>query len=161
MKKHSLAWAAALGLALSLSLVTMPSIAEEHEHHDMSGLDLQLNAGQKWKTDASLRQAMGEIGQTLNTALDDIHNNQLNATGYEAIAEEVNQQVAYMIENCQLEPQADAQLHIVIARLVDSAQRMQNQSDLQEKRDGAVELVGALDNYATYFSDAEFVKPVH
>ncbi len=162
MKKYSLTWAAAgLGLALSLSLVAMPSMAEEHDHHDVSGLELQLNAGQKWETDAPLRQAMGEIGQTLNTSLDDIHNNQLDAAGYKAIAEEVNQQVAYMIENCQLEPQADAQLHIIIARLVGSAQRMQSQSDVQEKRNGAVELVGALDNYATYFSDAEFVKPVH
>ena len=162
MRKHLFAWAAAaLGMALSLSLVVMPSIAEEHKHHDVSGLELQLNAGQKWQTDAPLRQAMGEIGQALNTALDDIHNNRLDAAGYEAIAEQVNQQVAYMIENCQLEPQADGQLHIIIAGLVDSAQRMQNQSDMQEKRKGAVQLVGALDDYAKHFNNVEFVQLVH
>ncbi len=162
MKKHSLAWATAgLSLALALSLTTLPSMAEEHDHGDLAGVEMQLNAGQKWQTDAPLRQAMGEIGQMMNTALDDIHNNQLDAEGYDAIAEEVNQQVGYMIENCQLEPQADAQLHIVIARLVDSAQHIEKHSEIEEKRKGAVELIGALDSYDTYFSDADFVKPVH
>lgn len=162
MKKNSLTWATAgLSLALSLSLVTMPSMAEEHEHHDVSGHELQLNAGQKWQTDAPLRQAMAEIATELNTSLDGIHNNTLNGEGYETLAEQVNQSVAYMIENCQLEPQADAQLHIVIARLIDSAQQMQQSSDVAEKRKGAVQLVGALNNYATFFNDADFVRPVH
>ncbi len=162
MKKHSLTWATAgLGLVLSLSLVALPSVAEQHEHHDASSLELQLNAGQKWQTDAPLRQAMTKIGTALNADLDDIHNNKLDAAGYEGLAEQVNQQVAYMVENCQLEPQADAQLHIVIARLVDSAQQMKNPSAVQEKRKGAVQLVGALGDYAKYFSDADFVKPVH
>ncbi len=162
MKKHSLAWTlAGLGLAVSMSLTALPSMAEDHDHHDIDAVELQLNAGQKWQTDAPLRQAMGEIGQAVNSSLDAIHNNQLDATGYENIAEEVNQQVAYMIENCQLEPAADAQLHIVIARLMDSAQLIQGKSDLQDKRKGAVQMVGALNDYAKYFSDANFVKPVH
>lgn len=152
---------AATCLALALSLTALPSMAEDHDHHDMDGVELQLNAGQKWQTDAPLRQAMGEIGQAVNSSLDAIHNNQLDATGYENIAEEVNQQVAYMIENCELEPAADAQLHIVIARLMDSAQLIQGKSDLQEKRKGAVQLVGTLNDYAKHFSDADFVKPVH
>lgn len=162
MKKRSLTLAAAgLSLALSFSLIAVPSMAEEHDHGDMAGLELQLNAGQKWQTDAPLRQAMRDISSTVNSALDNIHTNQLDAAGYAAIAEQVNQQVAYMIENCQLEPQADAQLHIVIARLMDSAQHIQTHSDIQEKRNGAIHLLGALDSYATYFSDAEFVKPAH
>ena len=162
MKKHALAWTlAGLGLAVSMSLTALPSMAEDHDHHDIDAVELQLNAGQKWQTDAPLRQAMGEIGQAVNSSLDAIHNNQLDATGYENIAEEVNQQVAYMIENCQLEPAADAQLHIVIARLMDGAQLIQSEGDLQDKRKGAVKLVGALHDYAKYFSDTGFVQPVH
>lgn len=152
---------AATCLALALSLTALPSTAAEHDHHDIDAVELQLNAGQKWQTDAPLRQAMGEIGQAVNSSLDAIHNNQLDATGYENIAEEVNQQVAYMVENCQLEPEADAQLHIVIARLMDSAQVMEKQNDLQVKNEAAVKLVGALNSYADYFEDASFVKPVH
>lgn len=162
MKKYSFVQAATgLGLALVLSLTTLPSMAEEHEHDDLHGVELQLNAGQKWQTDAPLRQAMGGIGHAVITALDDIHNNRLDAAGYDALAGEVNQQVAYMVENCELEPAADAQLHIVIARLMDSAQLMEKDGDMQEKRNGAIQLVGALDSYATYFEDANFVKPAH
>ena len=78
MKKHSLAWTlAGLGLAVSMSLTALPSMAEDHDHHDIDAVELQLNAGQKWQTDAPLRQAMGEIGQAVNSSLDAIHNNQL------------------------------------------------------------------------------------
>jgi len=163
MKKYSLVQAATgLGLALALSLTTLPAMAEEeHDHGDAHSIELQLNAGQKWQTDAPLRQAMRGIGEALNSSLDDIHNNKLDAAGYTALAGEVNQQVAYMVENCQLEPAADAQLHIVIARLMDSAQVMEKNSDIQEKRNGAVQLVGALDSYAQYFEDADFAEPVH
>lgn len=163
MKKYSLMQTATgLSLALALSLTTLPTMAEEeHDHGDAHSVELQLNAGQKWQTDAPLRQAMRGIGEALNSSLDAIHNNQLDAAGYQALAGEVNQQVAYMVENCKLEPDADAQLHIVIYRMMDSAQVMEKNSDIQEKRNGAVQLVGALDSYAQYFEDANFVKPVH
>lgn len=163
MKKYSfIQTATGLGLALALSLTTLPAMAEEeHDHGDVHSVELQLNAGQKWQTDAPLRQAMRGIGEALNSSLDDIHNNKLDAAGYAALAGEVNQQVAYMVENCELEPEADAQLHIVIYRMMDSAQVMEKDGDIQEKRNGAVQLVGALDSYAQYFEDANFVKPVH
>lgn len=162
MKKYSFMQAATgLSLALALSLTALPIMAEDHDHHDLDAVELQLNAGQKWETDAPLRQAMRGIGEAVNSSLDDIHNNKLDATGYDALADEVNQQVAYMVENCELEPAADAQLHIVIARLMNGAQLIEKNSAIEEKRQGAVQLIGALDGYAEYFSDDKFVKPVH
>lgn len=162
MKKHSFVWTlAGLGLAVSMSLTALPSMATEHQHHGINTVELQLNAGQKWQTDAPLRQAMRDIGAAVNSAYDAIHNNQLDAVGYEKLAAEVNQQVAYMIENCELEPAADAQLHIVIHRMLDSAQVMEKPSAIEEKREGAVQLIGALESYAKYFSDADFIKPAH
>lgn len=162
MKKNSLMWTlAGLGLVVSMELTAVPVMAEDHDHHDLDGVELQLNAGQKWETDAPLRQAMRGISEAVNSSLDDIHNNKLDATGYDALADEVNQQVAYMVENCELEPAADAQLHIVIARLMNGAQLIEKNSAIEEKRQGAVQLIGALDGYAEYFSDDKFVKPVH
>lgn len=152
---------AGLGLVLSLGLITLPAIADEHDHHDMHGVELQFNNGQKWETDAPLREAMGIVGDSLNAVLADIHNHQLKASGYEKLAEQVNAQITYMFENCQLEPAADAQLHIVIARMMVSSQGMEHSSDLKDKRQAAVQLVGALNNYATYFVDEDFVKPKH
>lgn len=151
----------ALSVVLSLGIAVAPVWAGEHDHHHMEGLELQFNNGQKWETDASLRQAMGLVGQSLNKVLGDIHHHKLNAAGYEALATEVNKQVVYMIENCELEPTADEQLHIVIARMMVSAQGMEQSSDINEKRQAAVQLMGALNSYATYFNDEDFVKPKH
>ena len=82
MKKHSLTWTlASLGLAVSMSLTALPIMAEDHDHHDLDAVELQLNAGQKWETDAPLRQAMRGISEAVNSSLDDIHNNKLDATG--------------------------------------------------------------------------------
>ncbi|HHX35982.1 MAG TPA: hypothetical protein GX719_12015 [Gammaproteobacteria bacterium] len=162
MKKYSIVQVmTGIMLAISLSLTAVSALAEDHHQHDLDTAELQLNAGQKWQTDAPLRQAMGEISQAVNSSLDDIHNNQLDATGYAALADEVNQQVAYMVENCELEPAADAQLHIVIARLINGAQLIEKNSAIEEKRQGAVQLIGALDGYAEYFNDDKFVKPTH
>lgn len=162
MKKRTLFQAiAGLGFALSLSLVPLPAVATDHHHdHDAYSIELQFNDGQKWETDAPLRQAMGDIGLAVNAALDDIHHNTLDAAGYTALAGEINKQVAYMVENCELEPAADAQLHIVIARMLTSAQVMEQEDALYAKKEAVVKLVGALNTYAEYFEDEDFVKPV-
>lgn len=162
MNKHSVvSVVVGLGLLLSLGSTTLPAMADEHDHHHMEGAELQLNDGQKWETDAPLRLAIGKVGHELNARLNDIHHNKLDAAGYAVLALHVNEQVAYMVQNCELEPAADEQLHIVIGRMLLSAQGMQQHNELKEKRQAAVQLVGALDNYATYFVDTEFVKPKH
>lgn len=160
-KQNLLRLATRLGLALFLSLAAQPTIAEEHHHHDAYNLELQLNNGHKWQTDAPLRQAMGSIGLAVNAALDDIHHNTLNANAYATLASEINQQVAYMVENCELEPAADAQLHIVIARMLTSAQVMEEDNTLQAKNEAAVKLVETLGSYAAFFEDEGWVGFEH
>ncbi len=66
-------------------------------------------------------------------------------------------QVAYMVENCKLSAEADAQLHLIIAQLLAGADAMSGAPAGQ--RDGAVTVVGALGDYATYFADDSF-KPL-
>ena len=82
--------------------------------------------------------------------LDGIHANNLPQDKYEALADVVNTQITYMIENCELEPAADAQLHIVLHTLMDGAKAMQSKD---EARAGAVKVVGAIKNYTLYFND--------
>ena len=62
MKKHSLAWTlAGLGLAVSMSLTALPSMAEDHDHHDIDAVELQLNAGQKWQALALFSTFAGNL----------------------------------------------------------------------------------------------------
>ncbi|RUO44146.1 hypothetical protein CWE15_02980 [Aliidiomarina taiwanensis] len=146
---------------LAFTATAFPGSADEHDHHHAEGVELQLNNGKKWETDAPLRQSMATVSQNVSAVLADIHNHSLNAAGYKTLAGQVNEQIAYIFANCELEPAADAQLHIVIARMMVSAQTMEQNSDLAEKRQAAVALVGALHSYADFFVDEDFTLPKH
>lgn len=52
-----------------------------------------------------------KIRNAVDKEYDAIHSNQLADEKYAALATKVTNEVAYMVENCNLEPEADAQLH--------------------------------------------------
>ena len=85
---------------------------------------LQLDAGKKWPTDSALREAMGKLRTTMAAALPDIHEKRLAAEGYAALAKNVEQEVGNIVANCKLDARADAQLHLVVAELLDGAGKM-------------------------------------
>ncbi|QLQ23466.1 MAG: hypothetical protein HZT41_00420 [Dechloromonas sp.] len=119
---------AALLAALALAATAHVAAAgETHEHGHGAGevQKLRLDAGRKWATDAPLRQAMDEINRALAEALPLIHRNRFDDAHYRALAATVNSQVAFAVDNCHLEPKADAMLHLVIADLVAGAGTMQ------------------------------------
>lgn len=159
IKTNLFKFAAATGLALSLSSVSVLALAAEDEHdHGQTVTELQLNNGSKWGIDAPLSQAMSKISHAVSAEVKSIHADTLAQDKYAALAGEINTQIAYMIENCELEPAADAQLHIIIHDLMDGSEAMENQA---QARDGAVKVIGALDNYANYFDDPKFQSVAH
>ena len=135
-----------------------------HGHGHGAPAKLQLDAGKKWPTDAPLRQAMGNLRATMAAALPDIHEKRLAPEGYAALAKKVEQEVGSIVANCKLDARADAQLHLVVADLLDGADKMagkKKQARGGKPRDGAVQVIGALDKYATYFDDAGFQPIAH
>src|SRR5690554_733487 len=115
-----------------------------------------FRSGEKWEIDAPLSLAMRKIRNAMSEQLDGIHANNLPQKKYNALAKEINNQIAYMIENCELEPAADAQLHIIIHDLMNGAETMQSEASAQA---GAVKVVGAIENYTRYFNDPK-LKPL-
>ncbi len=144
-----------------LSLAAVPAFAANnaHEHgHEAHGATLQLNAGKKWETDAPLRKAMGEIRQSMASSLHAIHENKFSAQAYGGLAKKVEGAVGEIVANCKLPPAADAQLHIVVADLLAGAEQMAGKA---KRMDGAVKVIGALDNYGKYFDDPGFQPIAH
>jgi hypothetical protein len=144
-----------------LSLAAVPAFAANnaHEHgHEAHGATLQLNAGKKWETDAPLRKAMGEIRQSMASSLHAIHENKFSAQAYGGLAKKVEGAVGAIVANCKLPPAADAQLHIVVADLLAGAEQMAGKA---KRMDGAVKVIGALDNYCKYFDDPGFQPIAH
>lgn len=140
-------------IALAVSANTYAAQNVEAHHHSHGGTEptnLQLNAGKKWATDEPLRQAMSDINQAMTKALPRIHKNQFGNGEYQALATTVSEKVAYAVENCKLDPKADAMLHLVIGDLMAGAESMEGKTS-KSRHDGAVQVLEALKLYGKYF----------
>lgn len=140
-------------LATMLALNGAPAGAADSTHqHDAHGATaLKLDNGQKWKTDAPLRQGMARIKAALLPHLDAIHENKLKGPQYRALAKQTNAQIAFMVANCKLAPEADAQLHLIIAELGAAAEAMAGDDKKQSRQEGAMRLHQALETYGSFF----------
>lgn len=147
---------AALGFS-GVSLAADSAAVHDHDHGDVP-FEMQLNNGEKWAIDPPLRQAMGDISEAMRQSLPAIHEDRLPAEDYVPLANQVNDGVAHMIANCELPPEADAQLHMVIAQLMAGSEKMAAGAT---PREGAVQVLGALDAYGQYFDDPDFVSVIH
>jgi hypothetical protein len=143
--------------ALSCGLHAAPAMAAEpagHSHdHAQAPAALSLDAGRKWATDAPLRKAMSNVRSAMSKSLHAIDEGKFSTARYDALAKKINDEVAYMVSNCKLEPKADAQLHLIIADLLEGAEVMQGKVKAAKRHDGAVKVMGALENYGSYFDD--------
>ena len=159
MKPHTFVALTVLSLAAAGPAL---AAADAHEHHHgTTPASLQLNVGKKWQTDAPLRAAMGQIRQSMAAALHAIHANKMSAKGYDGLAKQVEGAVGEIVANCKLPPAADAQLHIVVADLLAGAEQMGGKVKQGKRVEGAVKVIGALDNYGKYFDDAGFQPIPH
>lgn len=154
---HTLLFAASI--ALSSAIFAAPAHKHDAPADHAATTTLQLNAGKKWETDEPLRKAMASIRQSVDASLHQIHENKLTPAGYGKLAHKVEGEVGNIVSNCKLEPQADAQLHLIVADLLAGSEQMAGKIKKAKRQDGAVKVIGALENYATYFDDPQF-KPI-
>lgn len=134
MSAHRLALAALAAAALAApAWAGQPPALAQHAHapHELA---LTLNNGARWATDAPLRQAMDALRAAV-------------AGPVGALPDRIDAEVDFMIANCQLPPDADAQLHLVIERLVDAADRIR----AGEAAEGRADAVAALNAYGAHF----------
>ena len=154
MKTYSARNLLAAGIIAALAGLTGAGnafAAEDHDHGSAAAV-LQLNAGSKWETDAPLQQGMLKIRAAVEDKLPAVHAGEFSEAQYQALGGAVEQQITYIVENCKLTPAADAVLHGVIAELVDGVDVVTGKKAVSDRSQGVVHLVGALDNYGTYFA---------
>ena len=139
-------------LAACLSVGAQIAFAQDHHaHHDGGAAHLTLNNGKKWATDDNLRQGMTNIRDVLAAELPLIHSGKASAGQYHALAKKVNDQIAFMVQNCKLDKEADAMLHLVLAELTAGADAMSSQKGGKARGHGAEKIAHAMEDYATYF----------
>lgn len=125
----------------------------EHANHEDHSIALTPPPGARWPTDEPLRAAMTRLQTALGQAQRAQENGALDTASAQALAQSVEKEVAFMIENCKLPPQADAALHVLIGRMLSAAGRLkQTPAD-----DSAVpELADVLKQYAETFDHPDW-----
>lgn len=152
LRRSSSFFAAAFVLAVSVGIsITAAGKSGEHSHREHDGARLSLDSGKKWETDESLRQGMLEIKRTLEPRIKAIHEGTLSTDRYAAIGEEVAKSVESIFKNCKLRPEADAMLHLILAKVLNGASTMKDRSKPSGQQAGAVEVVIALKQYGNHF----------
>lgn len=124
-----------------------PAHYDSHAAHagDAAPAQPQLDDGKPWATDAPLREGMARIRDAV--ALADAQA-PLTGDSAAALADAVEEQVAFLIANCELEPAADATLHVLIARMLSAASMLRADPASAE---GLPRLREVLHDYPRYF----------
>ncbi|WP_373048736.1 hypothetical protein [Vulgatibacter sp.] len=132
----------------------------KHEHHDHGAPagKLVLNAGAKWGTDAALRAGMEAFQHTLAEAIPAIHDGSFTPAQYAALAGNLEKQLASIMSQCKLPPEADAQLHILLVEFFGGIEAMKGEGDRMK---GAVRIVRGLGTYGKFFEHPGWKPLVH
>jgi hypothetical protein len=134
---------AAIGLGAEVT------VAAGSAHSQGAGTsELTLNNGAKWPTDGALRHGMSEIRILVANALPKVHSGRFFAADYERLAVAVLGQVESIAANCKLPQEVDAQLHLVLAQIIDGAETIKTG---KVPVDGVVAVMGAVDAYGKHF----------
>lgn len=141
---------AALVVAGGLVLGVNAFAAERHSHGNASApvAGLELDNGAKWKPDAPLRTGMEGIKRAVEAALPKIHRDTYTPGDYKSLSKKVHGHVDYMVANCKLPPEVDAQAHKVLEQVIEGAAKMDSGPD---RHGGVVTIVNALEGYGRHF----------
>ena len=141
-----------LAAALVLPFSTLAASPAAHDHGAAAPQKVELNAGKKWQIDAPLRQGMAAMRKAVSHTLPLAHAGKAQAADYDAFGAEVSKQVAYIVENCKLDPKADAQLHIVIGEILGGVDAAQGKEGEKARAAGVVKVAQALNTYGSHFN---------
>ena len=144
---------AAMPLLLLSAMATPLAHAQDgHEHHAPATVVSQEIPAQRYATDAPLRNGMAQIRSAVD-ALGHYEHGHMGPEQAITLANRVQEQVAYLVANCKLAPQADAALHGIIARLGAGAQALKSDpTDLA----AIAPMRDALTDYQRTFDDPAF-----
>lgn len=125
--------------------------ADPHAHAAADRAHFTLDQGRKWSTDEPLRINMEGIRAAVVLKRNAIHDGSLSATEYEALADTIEAHVATIVAECKLAPEADANLHLIVADLLEGADAMRGKSQTSAPSAGGIHVMRALDAYGRYF----------
>ncbi len=123
-----------------------------HAHGEHASPAPTLNNGQRWATDAPLRLGMQRLRDAVAAELKAGNAANLSSAQSKALAATVQDTVTYLMQNCRLAPEADANLHLIINDLLAGAGLLTAGSP----GNGVTKLTQALQIYARLFNHPDW-----
>ncbi len=111
-----------------------------------------------WATDEPLRAAMNRLSEATQKSAPAYERGELQPGEARALADQVEREVAYMVENCRLEPDADAALHVLIGRMMQAATALRADPSSPA---GMPQLHSVLNDYANAFDHPGWRSDAH
>lgn len=141
-----------------IGYLAWPHLHHSHEHAhgsaDGGSPVLVLDDGKPWSTDEALRTGMQRMRGAIALVLENHRQGRLRPEETELLATTVQDSVNYLIQNCRLEPKADAVLHVFITELLEGATLVNAQPPAPA---GFEKLAHALSEYPKYFDHPGWV----
>ncbi len=126
-----------------------------HEHDEQADMGMVLNEGKKWQTDDPLRKGMQSIHDAVAKSEKAFASKTLTPKEGEALASHINKQLMFMVENCELQPKADASLHVIIGEMMQGIGELSKAPDAEG---GFPRIHKALKQYPKFFDHPDFEK---
>lgn len=140
--------------ALAILAWAPPALAQDHANHGGQGALAAPAATGRFTPDATLSNEMAEIRSALAERLSAIQTGKLDDADYAALGAALEGRITTIVRECRLPPDADAVLHVTIARMLTAASTMKRGgSTPEQRRDAAVAAVRAYDDYGARFDD--------
>ncbi|WP_019340388.1 hypothetical protein [Stutzerimonas stutzeri] len=154
-----LAMASMLALASGVALDVVVDTAQATVLHDGHGAHAAPPVGgeQQWATDAALREGMSRLRQAVNAALPADPAQSISERQALALQANIEDGVSYLIANCELDAQADAALHGLLADLLGGANAL---AEPAQRGEGAQQIRTALQRYPTLFAPPHWNETV-
>jgi hypothetical protein len=146
-----LAMASMLALAsgVALDLVVDPAQATIQRDHDGHTAAVPVASGQRWATDAALREVMTRLRHALGAVQLGDPARPLGASQAVQLQAAVEESVSFLIAHCELPEQADAALHELLADLLEGAKAL---AEPAERDQGAQRILATLHRYPEVFA---------
>ena len=140
--------ALASGVALDMVVDTAQAAAPHHHAHDGHAAAAPATGDQQWATDAALRKGMTQLRDAAEIALPD-GSASIDARVAKQLQTAVEDNVSFLIANCELSEQADAALHGLLADLLKGAKAL---AETAEQEQGAQLVLATLQRYPDVFA---------
>jgi hypothetical protein len=108
--------------------------------------------GMVWPTDEPLRAGMSRIEGAVEQTL--AMTQPLTREQAELLARTVEENVAYIVRNCKLEPEPDAALHVLIGRMMAATNQLKDEATTRE---AVTQLAAVLHDYRATFDHSQSV----